>query len=486
MTIRTIIGHDCVWRIALLLVAVFFLPVFSFSQTHLDSLLQKVNPSELSVSIGKRASKLEDRIVSKTEKTLHHLQRQEEKIYRRMLTAKDSSQAKAALADIKNKYKALQDKISNPPNSHGIKQYIPKLDTLTTALKFLDQAGAGNDIKKALASTESLGDKFQQAEEIKKFIRQRQQELKQQLENLGLTKQLKQYTKEVYYYSEQIKEYKSLLHDSKKAERKAIGLLAKTKLFNDFMRKNSMLASLFRLPGDPNDPLSQASLAGLQTRAQVNNLIQQQIASGGPSAQAQFQQNMQDAQSQMTQLKNKLAQYGSSSSDDIMPEGFKPNNQKTKSFWNRLEYGTNFQSQRATNLFPVTSDVGLSVGYKLNDKSVIGIGTSYKIGWGRGWNHIALSNEGIGLRSYIDWKIKGSFWLSGRYEQNYKTAFSDFAQLKDKNGWQSSGLLGLSKVVSLKTKFFKNTKLQLLWDFLSYQQIPVTQPIIFRVAYNLK
>jgi hypothetical protein len=193
---------------------------------------------------------------------------------------------------------------------------------------------------------------------------------------------------------------------------------------------------------------------------------------------------MQSAQGQINQLKNKMAQYGSSSSDDILPEGFKPNNQHTKTFWNRLEYGTNFQSQKATNLFPVTSDIGLSVGYKLNDRSVIGIGTSYKLGWGSGWNHIKLSNEGVGLRSYADWKIKGSFWLSGGYEQNYKTAFNDFNQLKNYSGWQQSGLVGLSKVVSLKTKFFKNTKLQLLWDFLSYQQIPKTQPVIFRIGYN--
>jgi hypothetical protein len=484
MNIRTILGNGQLIRITLLLANSFFIYLSAYTQLHPDSLLQKIDPQKWPASIEKRADKLQNKIVSKTEKTLHRLQRQEEKIYRSMLATKDSSQAKAALADIKNKYKALQDKIRNPSAPGTIKQYIPKLDTLTTALKFFNQTGVGGNIKKTLASTESLGDKFQQAEEIKQFIRQRQQELKQQLENLGLVKQLKQYNKEVYYYSEQIKEYKSLLHDSKKAEQKAIDLLSKTKLFNDFMRKNSMLASLFRLPGDPGDPLMQASLAGLQTRAQVNNLIQQQIASGGPNAQTQFQQNMQSAQSQINDLKNKMAQYESSSSDDILPEGFKPNNQHTKTFWNRLEYGTNFQSQRATNLFPVTSDIGLSVGYKLNDRSVIGIGASYKLGWGRGWNHIALSNEGIGLRSYVDWKIKGSFWLSGGYEQNYKTAFSDFEQLKNRNGWQSSGLFGLSKVVSLKTKFFRNTKLQLLWDFLSYQQMPQTQAVVFRVGYS--
>lgn len=187
-----------------------------------------------------------------------------------MLGTKDSVQAKAALAGINNQYKNLRDKLRNSVATGAARQYIPKLDTLTTALKFLSQQGIAQDARDALTKTLSLQDKFQHGEEIKKFIQQRRQLLKQQLENLGLVKQLKQYNKEAYYYSQQINEYKELLKDSKKAERKALELLGKTKLFNDFMRKNSMLASLFRLPSDPNDPLAQANLAGLQTRASLS------------------------------------------------------------------------------------------------------------------------------------------------------------------------------------------------------------------------
>jgi hypothetical protein len=151
-----------------------------------------------------------------------------------------------------------------------------------------------------------------------------------------------------------------------------------------------------------------------------------------------------------------------------------------------LEYGANIQSQKASNFFPTTSDIGLSVGYKLNDKSIIGVGASYKMGLGRGWNNLRLSHQGLGLRSYADIKLKGSFWISGGYEQNYKSAFDDFDQLRDRNAWQKSGLIGVSKVVSLKTKLFKKTKVMLLWDFLSYEQVPRTQPIVFRIGYSFK
>jgi hypothetical protein len=472
----------------IILPIIFLISINSFSQSKIDSLLNKINPEKFSATIEKKVNKLEDKIIAKTGKTLHRLQKQEEKIYRKELSTKDSLVAKAKLAEIQSKYKELEDKLKNPtaiaPNN--IKQYIPHLDSLSTSLKFLNQQGISGNVTNALARVQSLEGKMQQAEEIKKFIRERKEQLKKQLEQLGLVKELKKYNKEVFYYSEQLKEYKSILNDPDKIEKKALALLSKTKIFQDFMKKNSMLASLFRMPGDPNDPSYLASLSGLQTRAQISSLIQQQVAGGGPNAQAQFRQNLQQAQAQLQQLKNSVAKYGSGSSDDILPEGFKPNNQKSKSFLKRLEYGTNFQTQRSTSFFPVTSDIGLSLGYKLNDKSVIGIGASYKLGWGQNFRNIHLSSQGAGLRSYIDWKLKGSFWVSGGYEMNYKTAFNSFYQLQDLNAWQQSGLLGLSKVLAVKTKFFKKTKLQLLWDFLSYQQIPRTQPIVFRVGYNLK
>lgn len=331
-----------------------------------------------------------------------------------------------------------------------------------------------------------LQTQLQKAEIIKQFLKERKQFLKEQLERFGLVKKLKNLNKEVYYYQQQIVAYKDLLNDPKKIEKKVLELLSKTTLWKDFFRKNSLLASMFRIPDTFGDPAILTSLSGLQTRAQVNGIIQTQLSMAGPSAMQQFQSNIQNAQAQLNQLKEKVLWQGGSSSDAAMPEGFKPNNQKTKTVLQRLEYGANIQSQKATNYFPVTSDLGISVGYKMNDKSILGIGVSYKLGWGTGWDNLKLSSEGVGLRSYIDWKIKGGLWISGGYEQNYRTAFENIAQLRNRSAWQQSGLLGISKKFSFKSKLLKQTNIRLLWDFLSYQQVPRTQAVVFRVGYNLK
>lgn len=473
-------------RLALTITA--YLLQLNFVSAQDTSSLQLQLPSKYLETISSKANSIEKKLDKKSQKASLQLQKQEAKM-KSKLQKIDSLAANNVFAGTENKYKELEQKLQNPK----LQQYIPRLDSLATSLKFLESnpellknVKEGKEkLQDALSKMKGLEGQLQKAEEIKNFLKERKQFLREQLSKFGFANELKSLNKQVYYYSQQVNEYKQILNDPKKIEKKAMELLSKTKLFKDFMKKNSMLASLFRIPGDPNYPVYTASIAGLQTRAQVNGMIQQQISSGGPNAQQQFNQNLQAAHFQLNQLKDKVLKFGGNSSDAEMPEGFKPNNQKTKSFLQRLEYGTNIQSQKASNFFPTTSDIGLSLGYKLNDKSIIGIGGSYKLGLGRGWNNIKFSSEGVGLRSFIDWKIKGSFWLSGGYEQNYRSAFNNFNQLQNLSDWQQSGLIGVSKVISMKTKLFKKTKMQLLWDFLSNQQIPKTQPIVFRLGYSI-
>ena len=166
-----------------------------------------------------------------------------------------------------------------------------------------------------------------------------------------------------------------------------------------------------------------------------------------------------------------------------MPD-FKPNNEKTKPFLKRLEYGSNIQTIRGSYSFPTTTDIGLTVGYKLNNKSIVGIGASYKQGWGRDIQHIHLTPQGLGLRSYFEYKLKKSFYATGGFEYNYQQPFNSMQQLNRSVIWQQSGLIGMSKVVDIKSKMFKKTKVQLLWDFLSYEQRIRTQPLKFRVGYD--
>lgn len=426
-------------------------------------------------SINKKVLSLKRNVEERSLKALKRMQKQEDNL-RKKLAKKDSLTAQKLFAQ--NKYQELTDQLQHPVANKQLKEYIPQFDSLKTSLKFLEQSkelssklpmGFADKISTANLNVASLETKMQQAEDIKNYIRERKQLLKEQLGKYDMLKDMKSLNKEAYYYSQQLNEYKAILKDPKKIEEKAMEALKKISGFEEFIGKNSMLGSLF-----PTSTASPAeNLTGFQTRANLQGQLQQRF--GGNTGMQHIQDQMQAGTAELAKIKNKLKAAGIT--DDLAPAaskaegGFTPNNQKTKSFLQRLEYSLNVQTQRPNNLLPVTSDLALNAGYRINDKSTIGIGAGYKLGWGNGFKEIRLSSQGLGLRSYVDYKLKGSFWLSGGYEKNYQHEFTKLSELNNLDAWQASGLIGIMK----KYKIGKKTNnLQLFWDFLSYKQKPVT------------
>lgn len=163
-----------------------------------------------------------------------------------------------------------------------------------------------------------------------------------------------------------------------------------------------------------------------------------------------------------------------------MPD-FKPNTQKVKTFLKRLEYSADVQFEKSSNRLPSAANVGLGVGYKLNDKNAIGMGLNYKLGMGS-IQHISFTSQGLGIRSYMDLKIKKQIYATGGYEANYYTAFKNIEQLKNYDAWQRSALAGISKKYKVSKKV--QGEMKVLYDFLANQHIPVTQPVIFRLGYK--
>jgi hypothetical protein len=471
-------------------------------------------PDKVFGKVEDKAAKLDKQLTQQTEKYLNKLERQEKKLYRKLLK-KDSVAAKELFGDIQGRYKELKDKTAAKLSKLTAQTnvYSSKLDSLGTAFNFikenklLNTAALNDKLQKSMSNLSALQGKLNSTEQIQRILKQRRQQLKEQLEKFGMTKQLKQFKKSVYYYQQQAREYKDIVENPEKLQRKLMDWAMKQPAFKEFFAKNSALASLFAIPGQPS-PLGGVgggSLAGLQTRASIqqdllNRFGAAALAPPPGGGTGMLQQNMQQAQTQLTKLKDKVNAAGGTSGDDELPEGFKKNSLKGKPLLKRLEYTANVQTQKASNYFPVTTNIGLGIGYRPNEKSVIGIGASYAAGLGRGWQNIRLTHQGIGLRTYADIKLKGSFWIAAGYEQNYKaglqnvTITSPLGRSVTVNTWQSSGLVGLSKVFSFPSPrggrsgggLFKKTKAQLLWDFLSYQNFPQSQPILFRIGYNIR
>ncbi|RFM26757.1 hypothetical protein [Deminuibacter soli] len=452
-------------------------------------------------AVQNKYSKLTRMLQKQSDKLLQRMQRKEAKLRAKMM-AKDSTAAKALFAQSQQQYQQLEGKLNDTAavtSQFPLKEYLPGADSMQTALSFLQQQQGKlpdgtarlQQLQGASQQLQQLQGQLQQAADIKAYIRQRQDALKAQLQQMGMAKELTAINKEAYYYQQRLNDVKAAINDPEKREQQIMGAVRSLPAFKNFMQKNSYLSALF---GVPDNYGSAQALAGLQTRSQVQSLVAQrmgsaatQAAAGGAAgggAEGMMQQQIQQAQGQLDQLKDKANKLGtnSGSSDMDMPD-FTPNKQKTKSFLQRLEYGFNLQSSGGSKLLPSISELGLSLGYKLSDKATVGVGASYKQGWGKLFNHIKLTGEGIGLRSFVDIKAKGSIWITGGYELNYMQSFNSLtATIRNIDVWQKSGLIGLTKKYKIGKK---EGKLQLLWDFLSYSQVPQAQALKFRVGYGL-
>lgn len=481
------IQSDTVKAILLSTLFCYFFYNHSFAGSEARDSLQKSNSSHLThdpdrlfghlINSYEKSEKL---LVQKSEKWIKRLKRQEKTLQKRI--EKNGADISKQLPQSSNNfYSKIQQQVvsASPVSSSGV--YIPQIDSLTVLTDYFNQVSENGrmqnipnpeKIKDLSGKLKSALNNLQGAASIQQQLNERKEQLRKIAEASGINKEFRKYQEQYYYYKRQVNEYKRVLENPDKAFKKLMSYVRDIPEFKAFLRKNSQLSRLFL----PPDPLSNSAslISGLQTQSGVQALIGQRFSGTNPAGMMQQQTDL--AKEKLNELKEKVRKVSGDQNESDMPD-FKPNGQKIKSFFRRLEYGMNVQSAKRNNLLPVTTDWAFSVGYKLSDKSTIGIGAAYKMGWGDGFQRIQITNEGIGLRCYVEMKLKGSIWISGGYEQNYWARFGRISQLESVK-WQESGLIGISK----KYRLVKKTgNLQLLWDFLNRQTGPALQ---FRTGFS--
>lgn len=401
----------------------------------------------------------------------------------------DPARAEEVFGNIDSLYKALKDTscTTATENTKRHNLYVARIDSMRSGIQYLlssktfDQSTIAKEkLQAAISSYDQLQGKLNGNDAVVKYLQNRQQTLLTQLQQTELVQQFNTLKKQLFYYKTSIAQFRQSLETRAGYEMILLRVLNKLPAFQQFFNRYSGLASIFRLPTAGED-LSALGTAGIQTRAQLEEALSRQLNITG-AANSALQQPIGNAQSVLNQYKNKLSGLKNGNDDPSLPD-FKPNQEKTKRLKDRFEIGMNAQSKRSSNLFPATCDIGLSLGYKLNNRSTAGIGGSYRMGLGKDFRHMALTHQGVGLRSFLDYRLKGSFWLSGGGEMNYYALINRSGQLKDLSAWQTSALLGISKKFKATPKL--NGSLQVLYDFLWKQQ-PSAQKIIVRAGYNIR
>jgi hypothetical protein len=438
-------------------------------------------------------------ITIQNNKVLNKFFSQEKKILKAIIKAGNEN-GDDLLKTFEKKYNEIINQCNLQPGENNVlSQYVGRVDSIETILQFLKiNYPYDEKISEAIQAVGDLKSKMNQSENITRFIADRQTMLKSLVDSYtnlpgGLIKSVDKYSRQFQNYKRQVATWKTNLSEPLKTEETVLKILSKIPAFKSFWQENSQLAKLFG-----GTSVTMPSFAGLQSRQSVAQNLQQRFETEIGDAQQIIQEKLQAANSELNILKEKANRVKDGIGGDNLAivQDDEKDKQPVKANEKKLEISFNLQTgTKAAYNFPVSNDLGLSIGYKFNDNIETGIGMSYKFGLGTSWKRIKFSHDGIGLRSYIDLKISPSqngirvlfsnLWLSGGYEQNYWQTFKDFPELKQV-AWQASGLIGISKRIQVSSKFFKYAKMQVLWDFLSYKQVPVSQPIIFRIGYAIK
>jgi hypothetical protein len=444
-------------------------------------------PSKYLEQVSSKADNYYQQLTSKTEKALERLCKWEAKV--KFLLEKASPEtAKRLFSENQISFSVMLQKYREGKvtlSEYG-KRYNKYQEDLQNTLAYLsDEESRLNKrfvqplgkAKKNMARVDSIE---QSTQELERLIKERKKQLVEQaLKFAGSSKYMKKINKESYYYFESIKNYRQLFSDPKRVEELAVKLLKKVPGFSEFIQKNSMLTALFGTSVGGANPGGTIGL--LQSRVSVQSMAQVQLMAATANPQQVFQQSVQSARGELNQLKQQLSKWGGDSDAEV-PD-FKPNAQRSKTFIQKLEFSANIQSNRPNSLFPVSSELGMAIGFKPNNKFIVGFGGAYRVGWGTSFSNIRISHQGVGLRSFLDWKLKGQFFMSGAYEQNYFSEIRSISQLRDFSSWKSSFLMGVSKKYSIGKK--KKGEMKLMYDFFSQTKSPVTSPVVFRIGVGL-
>ena len=248
---------------------------------------------------------------------------------------------------ILKKYIKFLKTVAEPPPGHAIHCVFRYTEHLASISQQHPHSFTGlktvNKTKVAIGHMDELDTDFK-GWRNKKIFKERKKNLRDQLNRFGLPGIWKSWTSRLLLFS-QLYNTRNCLRITKRRYRKPLNCWVNSSLFREFHAQARLLAALFRLPGDAADPVTNPAY-GLQTRVQVNNLHSTAIGNGGRDARIRLVKNMQEAQSYLTQLKNKIYSTDCRRWWAGYAKGFRPNSQKDQKFLERIELGTNTNLKR--------------------------------------------------------------------------------------------------------------------------------------------
>ena len=375
----------------------------------------------------------------------------------------------------KDPYKFIQNS-----KSRGSKEYYPEYDSLKLSLSYFNQKKqTGIDssaIQESLIKANELDTNLQTSEKLQQYFRARKLSYKETCQNIPeLKSNFKEFDKVNYYFHEQTASYKKLLSDVSGIDKHVMAFLKGNNEFGKIFKSESQLSVLDKIPSDWGQKIN-----GLKTIDDVKSAINLDVKKLGDNPKGALENSMKPMQKAVGELKS--GEFGKLSNAADIPS-FKPSSLKTKSLADRINFGNNFQVTQGNYLYPSTVNLGLQISYQLSLKLQPGVGVSYLLGLGQGWDKISFTNRGFGLRSFIDYGISNLIFFEAGFEKNATIPLSNNKELGIKNwNWKNSALAGLKFKYSPTSKIIPTISLQ--YDFLADKNTPPSPNVIYRAGWE--
>lgn len=303
--------------------------------------------------------------------------------------------------------------------------------------------------------------------------------------------------KSVFYSNEKVKVFQQIKDEPSRLEEKSLEYLQGHEGFDNCLKGNP--GGMEALAGKGIDATALQKM-GYQTKQQMNAQLQKKLGGSGGGIQQQMSKDVAKWQDKANKLmtagkgvRQKSQELRNSQSSlkrfgKIDKPSFKVNPMKAQPLTRRIEKQINWQTTRATlDGKPAIFQVSAMAGYKHTPNLTYGVGIAPSIGLGQNWSNIRISFEGLGLRSFAEWKWIYGIGLYAGYERTYKmAAFDDKTTetnlVPNKHNtaiYNEAIVAGLTKTYSINEKW--SGSIQVLYD-VWWKEKSLRSPIIIRFA----
>lgn len=360
------------------------------------------------------------------------------------------------------------DNLAQRNNQKSKMAHEPMLDSLNLYYGFAEKSGVGGALPGE--ALESLGQAQQQLDvtaETKKQMRQQRDYWKAQAkEHPEYQKIAGRMDKETYYYSAQVDEYRKKLRDPALLEEQVVQALRKDPRWNEYLSS---------LPQPQQDP------AKMQPKELVQQMMKSQAAAIDPNAMKLISDARKKGSELLGELSKATGSVGNLDNAAQMPD-FKPNPYKTKSLWERMDFGFGLQFDNRTYFLPSSGTAGAQLTFHFTEIISAGALANYRFGLGEDIKHIRLTHIGWGYGVFVNGTFWKGFGVQGGFERNYRTAFDAREDLSFEAGWTSSALLGVTKEYNIGKKMKGSAAV--FYDFLHKSHTPQTNAVVWRMGWK--